>query len=87
MLIISYYTEILSLYIIHLKLMLFLIFNFSIEVHLIYNVSGISQIDSVLYMCMCLSTHTHIYIAFQIFFHYKLLQDIEESNICQLYFN
>ena len=56
--------------------------------HLIYNVSGILQSDSVLYMCMCVSTHTHThtYIAFQILFHYKLLQDIEETNII-LYVN
>ena len=41
---------------------------------MVYNVSGVQQSDSVLYI--------HIYILFQIIFHYKLLQDIEYSSLC-----
>ena len=48
---------------------------FSIEVQLIYNVvlvSGVPQSDSVM----------HIYIFFQVIFHYRSLQDIEYSSLC-----
>ena len=51
---------------------------FFIEVELIYNVvlvSSVQQSDSVI----------HIYILFQILFHYRLLQDIEYSSLCYIY--
>ena len=50
-----------------------------IEVYLIYSVSGTQYSDSVIhYICM----YIHIYILFQIIFHYSLLQDIEHSSLC-----
>ena len=56
---------------------------FLIEVYLIYNVvlvSGVQQSNSILhtYVCVCM----HIYILFQILFHYRLLQDTEYSSVC-----
>ena len=53
--------------------MFFLIYF--IEVHLIYNIvliSAVKQSGSVI----------HIYILFQILFHYRLLQDIEYNSLC-----
>ena len=50
-----------------------------IEVYLIYSVSGTQYSDSVIhYICM----YIHIYILFQIIFHYSLLQDIEYRSLC-----
>ena len=49
------------------------------EVHLIYNVlvSDVQQRDYCMYVHIYIYTHTHIihiYILFQILFHYKLLK-------------
>ena len=49
-----------------------------IEVYLIYNVSGVQQSDSVIYVYMYVCIYTHIntmciYVFFQILFHYRLL--------------
>ena len=54
---------------------LFLVFLFLIEGQLIYNVvliSNVQQSDLVIYIYI----NTHMYIVFQILFHYRLLQDI-----------
>ena len=51
------------------------------EVQLIYKVvlvSGVQQSDSVIHS----HVHTHTHILFQILFHYRLLQDIEDSSLC-----
>ena len=53
---------------------------FFIEVELIYNVvlvSGVQKSDYI-YVYIC----RYIYILLQIFFHYRLLQDIEYSSPC-----
>ena len=60
---------------------LFLVFLFLIEGQLIYNVvliSSVQQSDLVIYIYI----NTHMYIVFQILFHYRLLQDIEYNSLC-----
>ena len=61
----------------HTEMPIYLLFAFLIEVYWIYNVSGIQQSDSVIYVCVYV--YISIYIDFQIIFHYRFLQDIDYS--------
>ena len=51
---------------------------FFIEVQLIYKVWQLQIYSKVIQFCI----HIHVYILFQILFHYRLLQDIKYSSLC-----